>query len=66
MTSHQSKQGRSGAAKDKTSAKAPNSAKAPKKLEKSPMNGKAKAKGPGKEESMKDKMARLRAMRKKK
>ena len=48
MTSHQSKQGRSGAAKDKTSAKAP------KKLEKSPMNGKAKAKGPGKEESMKD------------
>lgn len=60
MTSHQSKQGRAGAAKAKTSTKAP------KKLEKTPMKGKEKAKGPVKEESMKDKMARLRAMRKKK
>ena len=60
MASNQSKQGRAGAAKAKTSAKSTN------KLEKTPVNGKAKAKGPGKEESMKEKMARLRAMRKKK
>jgi hypothetical protein len=60
MTSHQSKQGRVGAAKAKTSAKAP------KKLEKTPIKGKETAKGPGKEESMKEKMARLRSMRKKK
>jgi len=60
MTSNQSKQGRVGAEKAKTSAKAT------KKLEKTPIKGKEKAKGPGKEESMKEKMARLRSMRKKK
>ena len=42
MASNQSKQGRAGAAKAKTSAKSTN------KLEKTPVNGKAKAKGPGK------------------
>ena len=54
MASNQSKQGRAGAAKAKTSAKSTN------KLEKTPVNGKGKSKkGPGKEESMKEKMARL-------
>ena len=48
MTSHQSKQGRTSSAKAKTSAKAP------KKLEKTPIKGKETAKGPGKEESMKE------------